>query len=169
MAMLYGFPTLVINNIVSTLLSDELITKVLYYTDSEEYEDLLEKPNLENPYQELYKKKIFMHRRIPDILKESGAYIVINMSDYRPYRQGSKFIKTTTLKINVFCHEKVMYTAHGVRDMVIATRIVDLLENTSLGGLGRMSVVRTVPISGLNKEYSGFEIVLACESIERSM
>ena len=62
-----------------------------------------------------------------------------------------------------------MYTAHGIRDMVIATRIVDLLENTSLGGLGRMSVVRTVPISGLNKEYTGFEIVLACESIERSM
>ena len=91
------------------------------------------------------------------------------MSDYRPHRQGSKFIKTTTVKINVFCHEKVMYTAHGIRDMVIATRIVDLLENTSLGGLGRMSVVRTVPISGLNKEYSGFEIILSCESIERSM
>lgn len=169
MTILYGFPTLVINNIVSTLLSDEVVSKILYYTDSEEEENLLEKPDLENPYRDLYKKQIFIHRRIPDILKGSSAYIVINMSDYRPHRQGSKFIKTTTVKINVFCHEKVMYTAHGIRDMVIATRIVDLLESTSLGSLGKMSVVRTVPISGLNKEYSGFEIILSCESIERSM
>ena len=168
MTTLYGFPTLVINNILSTLLSDDIVTKILYYTDSEEGEDLLEKPNLEDPHKYLYKKQIYIHRRIPDILKGSSAYIVINMSNYKPYKQGSKFIKTTTVKINVFCHEKVMYTAHGLRDMVIATRIVDILESTSLGGLGKMSVIRTVPISGLNKEYTGFEIVLDCESIERS-
>lgn len=167
MTMLYGFPTLVINNIVSTLLSDEIVTKLLYYTDSEEHENLLEKPNLENPYKDLYKKQLFVHRRIPDILKEASSFVVINMSDYRPYKQGSKYIKTTSVKINVFCHEKVLYTAHGLRDMVIATRIVDLMEKTSLGALGKMTVVRTIPITGLNKEYRGFEIVLACESIER--
>ncbi|MGL5348271.1 MAG: hypothetical protein ACRDA3_13050 [Peptostreptococcaceae bacterium] len=167
MSILYGFPTLVINNIVSTLLSDDIVTKLMYYLDEGEGVNLLEKPSVENVYTELYKKQLYIHRRLPDILHEAKVYVVVNMSDYRPSQKGSKFIKSTNIRINVICHEKKMYTCHGIRDIVIATRIVDLLENTHTGGIGTMKVVRTVPISGLNKEYTGFEIVLACESIER--
>lgn len=167
MLALYGFPMLVINNMVSTILNDDIVTKMIYYTDTKEDENLLEKPSLDNPYKELYKKQIFIHRRVPNILHESKIFIVVNMADYKPYKNGSKFIKSTNIRINIICHEDVLYTMNGLRDIVVTTRIVDLLENTSLGGLGKVTVVRTVPISGLNKEYNGFEIVISCESIER--
>lgn len=167
MTGLYGFPTLVMNNIVSTILSDDIVTKMMYYKYEGDNGNILDKPPVENSYENLYKSQVYIHRRIPDILYKAKVFVVVNMADYRPYKYQSRNIKTTNVRINVVCHEDILYTPHGLRDVVVATRIVDILENKNLGTLGKMTVIRTVPILGLNKEYTGFEIVLTCESIER--
>lgn len=156
----YGLPNRVMTDLSSQLFKHEHLSKMLYYTDKQyENEDILIQKKVS--WSKLKDKNIFVGRRIPIVLKLSGAFISFRVFDYYPYNKNG--IYNIEIDIDVIVHQDCMKTIHGTRDITIVTMIHEALQDKTLTGIGECSILNTYDIRDLDAEYSGYSIRVKVE------
>lgn len=153
MSGVYGFPSRAMTDLSSQLFKHEHLSKMLFYTDKQyETEDILSQKKVS--WSKLKDKNIFIGRRIPIILKQSGAFISFRVYDYYPHNKQGMY--NVEIDIDVIVHQDCMKTIHGTRDAVIMTMIHEALEDADLTGIGECSLLNTYDIRDLDAEYCGY-------------
>ena len=167
MDILYGFPNKLIHNIGTKIMLDNVINRFMMYKDNE-YENVFELPEIENPIALLKDKKVFYGRRVATVLKEADISIYITLYDYRPYIKRydkSRLINTAKIEIGIVCHDNCRNSLNGLRDIAVGSRIVDIFkEEQNLGTIGRIKLESFRPSYNMPTDYHGFQIILSAES-----
>lgn len=167
MDILYGFPNKLIHDVGAKIMLDDIINRFLVYKDNEE-DSVFDLPKIDNPIGLLKDKKVFYGRRVTTVLKEADISIYITLYDYRPYSKKydkSRLITTTKIEIGVICHNNCRNSLNGLRDIAVASRIVDIFkEEQSLGTIGRIELENTKALYNMPTDYHGFQIILSAES-----
>ena len=167
MDILYGFPNKLIHNIGTKIMLDDVINRFLIYKDNET-DNTFDLPKIDNPIELLKDKKVFYGRRVMSVIKESDISIYITLYDYRPYSKRydkSRLITTTKIEVGVICHNNCRNSLNGLRDLAVATRIIDIFkEEQSLGTIGRIELENTKALYNMPTDYHGFQIILSAES-----
>lgn len=162
---IYGLPNRVMTNLSAQLFKHEHLSKMLYYTDKKyETEDILNQKKVS--WSKLKDKNIFIGRRIPLVLKESGAFISFRVFDYYPHnKQG---IYNVEIDIDVIVHQDCMKTTHGTRDITMVAMIHEALANADLTGIAKKcDIGNTYDIRDLDAEYNGYTCKVKIEGFTK--
>ena len=164
-------------SIMSELLSDDDVFKLMYYTGSEyQYEDIysLPIPQDENSYEidrhyELYGKKIFTNKRVDSISYYADVNLFVNLYNVVPtmhFYKESKHIKTFVFQIGIVCHKDVRQTLNGFREVALAYRIMEMLQDRELaGGIGKMELTDMFPIFDVPTDYVAYSLKLEIDGV----
>ena len=163
MGIVYGLPNRVVSELGAKIFESPKLLNYIYYT-GKEYEDVdlfsLEPPSAND----IIDKYVFIGRRIPNIMKQVGAFLDIRVNSYAPLfenytKKSPKLIKYVEVDIDVICHVDCQKTLRGTRDITIVTLLQEILENSDLTGIsGSASIVSVYDILGLNADYNGYTL-----------
>lgn len=155
--MIYGLPNRIISNILSEFFKHEHLSKMLYYVEKEyEKEDVL-KLNKVSWGKELVQKCIFNDKRIPIVLKHTGAFMSLRIFDYYP--MNKKDMYEVLVDIDMITHKECQKTIHGSRDACILAMVHESLSDWKLNNaIGRADILSTYDIRDLDSEYSGYTV-----------
>jgi hypothetical protein len=156
MSEAYGFPNRIISELVGELLNHEDFCKFLYYTNGESSVDILSqsKPKIPNVM-----KKIYVGTRVNPTQTTSDILTCIRVLSVRPVRQQSEVLKTVDIEVVVMVHKDHLTTAHGTRDIALATSICEALDKKKLGGIGDCQIVGISDLTGLPTDYTGYLVL----------
>lgn len=156
----YGLPNRVISELMAKIFESDNLLKYIYYTGME-HEDIdifaLDRP----PTTELVDKHIFIGRRIPNLMKQVGAFMDIRVNRYEPLpnKKSSLYIKYVEVDIDVLCHVDCQKTVRGTRDITIITLLQEALENSDLTGIASgVEITSLTEILGLHQDYNGYQL-----------
>lgn len=150
---MYGLPNRSMTELSKQLFKHEHLSKMLFYTDKQyETEDILSQKKVS--WSKLVDKNIFIGKRVPIILKESGAFISFRVFDYYPHNKQGMY--NVEIDIDVIVHKDCMKTIHGTRDITIVTMIHEALADVDLAGIGECTFLNTYDIRDLDAEYVGY-------------
>lgn len=165
MAEVYGLANRCIAEIGAKILESPNLLNYIYYTGKEyENTDLftLEPPSAND----LVDKYIFIGRRIPNIMKQVGAFLDIRVNRYQPRlgQKSARTIKYVEVDIDILCHVDCQRTLRGTRDITIVTLLQEILENADLTGIATNAEITTVTeILGLDSNYCGYQLKITIE------
>ena len=135
----------------------------IYYT-GKEYENVdlftLEPPSAND----VIDKNIFIGRRVPNIMRQVGAFLNIRVNSYAPVminfvKKSPKLIKYVDVDIDVICHIDCQKTLRGTRDITIVTLLQEVLETADLTGIAEgADIISVYDILGLNADYNGYTL-----------
>lgn len=159
------------SEISAKIFASPKLLNYIYYTGVE-YEDI-DLFTLETPSAiELIDKYIFIGRRIPNLMKQVGAFLDIRVNRYQPRvnQKSSRIIKYVEVDIDVLCHIDCQKTARGTRDITIITLLQEALENEGLTGIGEhVEITSVTEILGLDASYSGYTLKLTIEGFNQGL
>ena len=163
MSMVYGLPNRVISELSAKIFESPRLMNYIYYT-GKEYENVdlftLEPPSAND----VIDKNIFIGRRVPNIMKQVGAFLNIRVNSYASVSSNSskkspKLIKYVDVDIDVICHIDCQKTLRGTRDITIVTLLQEILETSDLTGIAEgADIVSVYNILGLNADYNGYTL-----------
>lgn len=163
MSMVYGLPNRVISELSAKIFESPKLMNYIYYTGKEyENTDLftLEPPSAND----VVDKYVFIGRRIPNLMKQVGAFLDIRVNSYAPLtvnfaKKSPKLIKYVDVDIDVICHADCQKTLRGTRDITIVTLLQEILETSDLTGIAEgAEIISVYDILGLNADYSGYTL-----------
>ncbi|WP_227451991.1 hypothetical protein [Clostridioides sp. ES-S-0108-01] len=145
-------------------MSNQDFAKFMIY-NNESQKDILSMPDIKNSVKKLRNKKVFFNRRVEKVLKEADVSVYITLSEYKPYKDRSRIIKSTNIEIGVVCHDECQDTFNGLRDAALVCCIVDIItENEEIAGIGKIKLKGCSPMYNLDTSYNGFIIIVSAES-----
>lgn len=161
MAEPYGMPNRVVSEISAKIFDNPRLLNYIYYTGKEHQDvDLfaLEPPE----FYELMDKHIFIGRRIPNLMKQVGAFLDIRVNRYQPRlnKKSPTTIKYVEVDIDVLCHTECQRTLRGTRDITIIALLQEALEKEELTGISEVDITSVTEILGLDADYSGYTLKL---------
>lgn len=163
--MIRGFPDKLMLKISNMIMLDKDINKVLFY-NKEQNKDLYTLPSVNNPISTLKDDKVFIDRRIDKVLKESDISIFINLANDESYSrnyQRSRFFRTCKIEIGVICHRDCRKTLNGTREGIVINKIIELLSNAKLGGIGEAYLEPFTQMYNMPFEYTGYSTKLSVD------
>ena len=166
----YGLPNRVISELMAKIFESDNLLKYIYYT-GKEHEDIdifsLKRP----PSSELIDKHIFIGRRIPNLMKQVGAFVDIRVNRYEPIlgQKSRKIIKYVEVDIDILCHIDCQKTLRGTRDITIVTLMQEILENEELTGIGEVEIRTVTEILGLNTDYNGYQLKIIVKGFNQGL
>lgn len=153
---LYGKTNEILADINSKILQHDDLCKFLYYTDAQNAnEDILSKEKVDT--NKILNKRYFVYRRIPNVIKEAGAYMSIDFYKPAPWRIGG-YVDEIYFNIDLLIHIDCLSTIHGNRAFCIMEALDRALYEYIKGSIGNIDVVRVDPILGLEKNFIGYSI-----------
>lgn len=164
-------------SIMSELMSDDDIFRLLYYTGSDyQYEDIYSLPIPKNDelyeidkHDELYNKKVFVNKRIDSISYYADVSLFVNLYNVVPtihFYQESKHVRTFVFQIGIVCHKDVRQTLNGFREIALAYRIMEMLQDKELaGGVGTMKLTDMFPIYDVPTDYVAYSLKLEIDGV----
>lgn len=155
----------IISEIAAKLFECDDIMKFLYYTDKK-YENQSIFDELKVSPAKIINKCIFINRRIPTPLTNTGAFMAIRFYDYGGKSVG-KNIKKMLIDIDIIVHEDCMTTMHGTRDTFLIDAVQNALDCSLPSSVGKCKVKRTYDILGLNTKYSGFTVRMEVDAFNK--
>lgn len=163
MSMVYGLPNRVISELSAKIFESPRLMNYIYYT-GKEYDNVdlftLEPPSAND----VIDKNIFIGRRVPDIMRQVGAFLNIRVNSYAPLtvnfvKKSPKLIKYVDVDIDVICHIDCQKTLRGTRDITIVTLLQEVLETADLTGIAEgADIISVYDILGLNADYNGYTL-----------
>lgn len=154
--VIYGLPSRVMAELSSQLFKHEHLSKMLFYTDKKyEKESILNQKKIS--WSKLKDKNIFVGRRVPIVLKISGAFISFRVFNCYPHSTGAG-IGNVEIDVDIIVHKDCLNTIHGARDIVIVEMVNEALMNIDMSTLGRVKVLETYDIRDIPIEYSGYTV-----------
>lgn len=160
----YGLPNRVMTDLSSQLFKHEHLSKMLYYTDKQyENEEILAQKKIS--WSKLKNKNVFIGKRIPIVLKSSGAFMSLRVFDFYPHNENG--IYNVEVDIDVIVHQDCMQTIYGTRDITIVTMIYEALTDKTLTGIGKCSILNMYDIRDLDAEYSGYTVKVKTKGMLR--
>ena len=157
MAKAIGLPTRITNDIVSLLLSNQDVCKLL--TCSLKTEGIDDVEDIKKPW-ELFNKNIFVGRRIPDLLLEEGSYITVRLhSWFEKSSSNKKVLDEGVISISVISSINLVDTVHGPRDVALSCIIKDLLGDNTFNTIGKLNVYQVIDIEKLPVNYPGYMLL----------
>lgn len=163
---IYGLPNRVMTSLSSKLFENENLSKMLYYTDKK-YENLPILNEKRVSFSTLKGNHIFIGRRVPVVLKKSGAFVSFRVFNY--YQHNKNGIYIVEIDIDTIVHQDCMNTTIGTRDITIATMIIDSIENSDLSGIGKCDITSTYDIRDLDAEYNGYTTRVRIEGYKKDI
>lgn len=171
MDILIGFPNKLIHNLGTRIMLDPIVNKFMYYSNIDD-ENILELPEVDNPIGLLKNNKVFYSRRIDKVLTSADISLYITLYDYAPLVkrfEKSNSLSTTKIEIGVVCHISCRDTLNGMRDLIVAQRIADMIkedENRDISGIGKITIDTGVRhlYNMPNPEYDGFQLVVKSDN-----
>jgi hypothetical protein len=164
-------------SIMSELMSDDDVFRLLYYTGSDyQYEDIYSLPIPKNDelyeidkHDELYNKKVFVNKRIDSISYYADVSLFVNLYNVVPtmhFYQESKHVRTFVFQIGIVCHKDVRQTLNGFREIALAYRIMEMLQDKELaGGVGTMKLTDMFPIYDVPTDYVAYSLKLEIDGV----
>lgn len=160
-----GFPDKLMLKISNMIMLDPDINKALFY-NKEKNKDLYSLPPVENPISTLKDNKVFIDRRIDKVQKESDISVFINLSNDESYAknyQRSRFFRTCRIEIGVVCHNDCRKTLNGTRDGIVIDKIIELLANAKLGGIGEAYLEPFSQMYNMPHQYIGYSAKISVD------
>lgn len=164
-------------SIMSELMSDDDVFRLLYYTGSDyQYEDIYSLPIPKNDelyeidkHDELYNKKVFVNKRIDSISYYADVSLFVNLYNVVPtmhFYQESKHVRTFVFQIGIVCHKDVRQTLNGFREIALAYRIMEMLQDKELaGGVGTAKLTDMFPIYDVPTDYVAYSLKLEIDGV----
>lgn len=169
MKMIRDFSSEYVIKVSNELMLDSEINKMLYY-NKERDKDIYSLPDLENPIKELKNKKVYINKRIDDILQEADISVFVNLykdGQFTEYRNSSPKIKHLEIEIGVICHNDCRFILNGLRDIAVFKRIQKILStNNKLRGIGMPKIEQPYQIRNIPYEYMGYACIYSLEYFE---
>lgn len=164
MAELYGVTNKILAEITSHILKHPDLCKFLYYTDNKyQYENLLEEEPV--PASKIIDKKLFVYRRVPEVIEEVGAFMYIDLYRLTPTVLGGN-VKEVSFAIDILVHYNCLKTSVGNRAVCIEEALESALSDYhKKSSLGKITLVRMQPILGLVDDYTGYTITFTTNEI----
>ncbi|MBC6695341.1 hypothetical protein H9L25_00920 [Terrisporobacter mayombei] len=163
--MIKGFPNKLMLKLSNMIMLDPDINKALYYNKVKD-KDLYSLPPVENPISSLKDNKVFIDRRIDKVQKESDISIFINLSNDESYTkryQTSRFFRTCRIEIGVICHSDCRKTLNGTREGIVIDKIIELLANAKLGGIGEATLEPFSQLYNMPFGYTGYSAKISVD------
>lgn len=162
---LYGFTNRILADITARIMSYPDLAKFLYYTDDKyKEENILILPSVKTS--DIYDKKLYLYKRVPDVITTAGAYVYINIYRSTPTTIGGA-INSTTFTVDILVHRECVTTAHGNRLVCIYTALNKALAQYNKSAvIGEVNLVRVAPILGVIKDFEGFSIQYECHGFK---
>ena len=170
MGLIYGLPNRVVAELTAKLFESSKLLNYIYYT-GKEYENV-DLFSLETPStNKLVDKNIFIGRRIPNLMKQVGAFVDIRVNRYEPMlgQKSRKIIKYVEVDIDILCHVDCQKTLRGTRDITIVTLMQEILENEELTGIGEVEIRTVTEILGLNTDYNGYQLKIIVKGFNQGL
>ena len=170
MAEPFGLPNRVVAELSAKIFDNPRLLNYIYYT-GKEHEDVdifdLETPDI----RELIDKHIFIGRRIPNLMKQVGAFLDIRVNRYQPRigKQNITEIKYVEVDIDILCHVGCQRTLRGTRDITIVALLQEALENETLTGIANVEITSVTEILGLDADYNGYTLKLTIHGFNQGM
>lgn len=140
-----------LNLIVNTMLDDERLKRLLYYTTP----DCLSRPNITKEQAiEMYGKNI---RIVPKLIVDGTVlnYILINFDNFTPNATNPQF-RDNIVEFDIICHfDQWQLKDFSLRPYKIAAEIDSLFSGKRLTGIGTLEFLGGTQMI-LNDEYAGF-------------
>lgn len=164
-------------SIMSELTTDDDVFRLMYYTGSD-YQDVdlysLPIPKDDESYEidkhaELYNKKVFANKRVDSISHYADVNLFVNLYNVVPsmhFYKESKYIKTFVFQIGIVCHKDVRETLNGFREVALAYRIMEMLQDKELaGGVGKVELTDMFPIFDVPTDYVAYSLKLEMDAV----
>lgn len=170
MSLIYGLPNRVMAELSAKIFQSPKVLNYIYYT-GKEYENVdifsLDTPSANK----LVDKNIFIGRRIPNLMKEVGAFLDMRVNRYEPMpsQKSRKLIKYVEIDIDILCHVDCQRTLRGTRDITIVTLLQEILENEDLSGIGEVEITTVTEILGLNADYNGYQLKITIKGFNQGL
>ena len=156
MSEAYGFPNRITSELVGELLNQEDFCKFIHYINENSYTDLLSKSK---PKPQDVIKKLYIGRRVDPVQTSSNVLTCVRVISVRPVKQQSEVIKTVDVEVIIMVHKDCLSTAHGARDIALATSVCEALDKKKLSGIGNCQIVGITDLTGLPTDYSGYLVL----------
>lgn len=168
MSKLYGVANRISQEIGAVLVNNSDFNKLLYYKHIKD-KDIFEQPDLEDAVDLLIGKQIFFNRRIPKLLRESDICITINTDDITNTFTKTKNIKRVLINLLIIGHEDCLDTIHGQREVALLCAIQDILEEETLGGIGKCKLLRVNPLLNIPFSFNGYSIIVEVTAFDNAI
>lgn len=169
MGIIKDFPSRYLIKVANEIMLNEKINKMMYY-NSEDKKDIYSLPEIENPIKELKDKKVFINRRINEILLDADISVFVNVYrdfPYTNYYKSSRTIQQCKIEVGVVCHNDCRFTLNGLRDAIVYKEIQKIFkENKNLMTIGFPTLEQTYPMYNMPYEYVGYASVFTLEYFE---
>ena len=164
-------------SLMSEIITDDDVFRLMYYTGSDyQYEDIysLPIPKDDELYEidkteELYNKKVFTNKRVDSISYYADVNLFVNLYNIVPtihFYKESKHVKTFVFQIGIVCHKDVRQTLNGFREVALAYRIMEMLQDKELaGGIGKMELTDMFPIYDVPTDYVAYSLKLEIDGV----
>lgn len=167
--MIEQFPNKYLIKLSNEIMLDDKINKLIYY-NSEKERDIYKLEDLENPIKKLKEKKVFINKKVPEVMKESDVSLFVNIYRDFPYTgvyRPSNKIQQFKFEVGVLCHKDCRFTLNGLRDILIYKGIEQMLrENKNLKAIGFPTLEQTYPMYNIPSDYIGYMSVYRLEYFE---
>lgn len=170
MGLVYGLANRVISELTAKIFESPRVLNYIYYT-GKEYEDV-DLFSLETPSaSKLVDKYIFIGRRIPNLMREVGAFLDIRVNRYEPilHQRSRTLIRYVEVDIDILCHVDCQRTLRGTRDITIVTLLQEILENEDLTGIGKVEITTVTEILGLDANYNGYQLKITVTGFNQGL
>ncbi len=167
--MIEQFPNKYLIKLSNEIMLDKKINKMIYYNE-EKQNDIYSLEDIENPIKKLKEKKVFINRKVPEVLKESDISVFVNIYRDFPYTgfyQPSYKIQQFKFEVGVICHNDCRFTLNGLRDILIYKDIEKMLKtNKNLKGIGFPTLEQTYPMYNMPNGFTGYMSIYKLEYFE---
>ena len=154
---LYGYINKTLAEIHAHLLKHPELSKFLYYTDMEYSNKSIlaqEKPSMS----QIANKKIYIYKRIEDVVVDAGAYMFLDVYRITPTKLGGT-IRELTFTVDILVHRNCIDTIHGNRSICIMCALEEALTDyVKKHTIGSVDLVRVAPILGVVKDFGGYSL-----------
>ena len=168
MSKLYGVANRISQEIGAVLVNNSDFNKLLYYKHIKD-KDIFEQPDLDDAVEMLIGKQVFFNRRIPKLLRESDICITINTNDITNTFTKTRSIKRVLIDILIIGHDDCLDTIHGQREVALLCAIQEILEEQTLGGIGKCKLLRVNPLVNIPTEFSGYSTVVEVTAFDNAI
>lgn len=158
-----SFASNYMTKLATILMLDKDISKLLYYTDVSD-KDIFSLDDLKNPIHMLYEKRVFIDRKLDKLISDAEIGLFINIDEDSPYKkvnQSSRFFNELQIEIGIICHKKCRDTLNGIREVLIANRIKEIVAtHEELQGIGENEVISNEPMFSIPYyDFNGYAVV----------
>ena len=148
----YGKLNKYLSEIIAKLMENQELCKFLYYYEPDI--DIINQPDV-NIKSSIINKKILKNKILSEVQKEVACTIGIRIKEVS---YSSSKIDSIRVGFYVICHESLLNTNYGQRDLAVV-QLIHNICNTEKFGIGKSKHFFTRDLPALNQYYVGYEVL----------